>query len=59
VQQQAAGLHRLLSRHGSLQREGVGRAVPAVAVRRCGDGSVQCEPVLLFFGIIDFLQVGR
>ena len=54
----AAQLGRLLSRRGSGEQESAGRAVPAVAVRRTASGALQYEPVLLFFGIIDFLQVG-
>ena len=54
----AAQLGRLLSRRGSGEHESAGRAVPAVAVRRTASGALQYEPVLLFFGIIDFLQVG-
>ena len=60
-----AALARLLSRNttagGSVSRErdSCGRAVPAVAVRRTSSGALQCEPVLLFFGVIDFLQVTR
>ncbi|PSC76693.1 Phosphatidylinositol 4-phosphate 5-kinase 2 [Micractinium conductrix] len=56
-QQQQAQLGRLLSlRRGADEPESLGRAVPAVAVRRAADGSTQCEPVLLYLGVIDFLQ---
>ena len=59
VKKQQAQLDRLLSRRVSGGvHESVGRAVPAVAVRRSSSGEVQCEPVLLYFGVIDFLQVG-
>ena len=58
IKQQQMQLDRLLSRRDSTSvHESVGRAVPAVAVRRSSSGEVQCEPVVLYFGIIDFLQV--
>ncbi|PRW20830.1 Phosphatidylinositol 4-phosphate 5-kinase 2 isoform A [Chlorella sorokiniana] len=52
----AAQLGRLLSGRRGGEHESAGRAVPAVAVRRTANGALQYEPVLLFFGIIDFLQ---
>ncbi len=55
----AAQLGRLLSRKGSGEHENAGRAIPAVAVRRTTGGALQYEPVLIFFGVIDFLQVGE
>ncbi|KAL4451483.1 hypothetical protein ABPG75_007145 [Micractinium tetrahymenae] len=57
LRQQQEHLGRLLSLRGSgEERESLGRAVPAVAVRRSSGGQLQCEPVLLYFGVIDFLQ---
>ncbi len=58
LQQQQQQLGRLLSLRSDGGEPGSsGRAVPAVAIRRGSGGQLQCEPVLLFFGIIDFLQV--
>lgn len=59
VREQQQQLDRLLSRRdsGTGALESAGRAVPAVAVRRSASGAPQYEPVLLYFGIIDFLQV--
>jgi hypothetical protein len=54
LRQQSSALARM---RGGGEPASVGRAVPAVAVRRAADGALQAEPVLLFFGIIDFLQV--
>eukprot|EP00887_Chlorella_sp_A99_P001757 scaffold19.g1757.t1 len=51
--EQRQRLARLLS-HGE-PRPSYGRAVPALAVRADGSGG-RSEPVLLYFGIIDFLQ---
>lgn len=59
LKQQQDKLGRLLSSRSSGDEVGsLGRAVPAVAVRRGSGGELQCEPVLLYFGVIDFLQVG-
>ena len=58
IKQQQVQLDRLLSRRDSAGvHVSVGRGVPAVAVRQSSSGEVQCEPVVLYFGIIDFLQV--
>lgn len=58
LRQQQQQLGRLLSLRSDGGEPGSsGRAVPAVAIRRGSGGQLQCEPVLLFFGIIDFLQV--
>lgn len=57
LKQQQDKLGRLLSSRSSGDEVGsLGRAVPAVAVRRGSGGELQCEPVLLYFGVIDFLQ---
>lgn len=38
------------------EENGIGWAIPAIAIRRTASGGVAREPVLLYFGIIDFLQ---
>jgi 1-phosphatidylinositol-4-phosphate 5-kinase len=45
-----------LSLVGGDEQRGNGWAVPAVAVRTTTSGGVIREPVMLYFGIIDFLQ---
>jgi 1-phosphatidylinositol-4-phosphate 5-kinase len=45
-----------LSLVGFNEQRGNGWAVPATAVRTTSSGAVVREPVLLYFGIIDFLQ---
>ena len=54
----ASSYYKKISKSGSLEgSRGSGWAVPAVAVRRSPSGEiVGREPVLLYFGIIDFLQ---
>lgn len=43
-------------RRAAQAEEELGWSVPAFAVRRSSTGALSREPVLLFFGIIDFLQ---
>ncbi len=45
---------RMMSLHSALRAQ-LGVAVPAMALPE--DTAVDAEPVLLFFGIVDFLQV--
>jgi hypothetical protein len=44
------------SMRASDEENGIGWAIPAIAIRRSATGGVAREPVLLYFGIIDFLQ---
>jgi len=45
---------RMMSLHGALRAQ-LGVAVPAMSIAK--ETSVDPEPCLLFFGIVDFLQV--
>ena len=45
---------RMMSLHSALRAQ-LGVAVPAMSIAK--EGSLDPEPCLLFFGIVDFLQV--
>ncbi len=49
-------LERTLGHGASIDESSIGWAMPAIAVQKGSDGVDQKAPVLLYFGIIDFLQ---
>ena len=48
--------HERWKRHGVPSDQDIGWATPAVAVQVSDEGKVVRQPVLLYFGIIDFIQ---